>query len=236
MLIVEILPNLSGEFANNLELWHLSTMSSGQAWDEHYKNPFGITAKAYYGRDVWSLIESLPIESKPGEKFKYQSGTTQLLGMALIKTSGKPLSQLASDWLWKPLGAIHSAKWHTDENDMELAYCCFNSNVRDFARFGKLMLHQGNWEGQQLIDTSFVKLATSPVFVPFYGYSFWLDDSHGAKAFIQRGILGQYIITIPEHDLVIVRLGHARREPRPDHHPDDYHVIVEEVLQMVAEH
>lgn len=229
-----LLPELKGKYAHQLELWHLSTMSSGLDWDEQYKDPFSVTAKAYYGDDVEQLMNTLPIINEPGEVYNYQSGSTQLLGQCLIKATGKPLADLASEWLWKPLQAEHAAKWHTDSKGMELAYCCFNSNARDFARFGKMMLHQGNWNGTQILDSAFVQKATTPAVSPFYGYSFWLDDSHGTKVFYQRGILGQYIITIPDYNTVVVRLGHQRVPPADGQiHTDDFHVIVEEVLKTI---
>ena len=229
-----ILPKLQGTYSDQLELWHLSAMCSGLKWDEHYKNPFSVTAKAYYGDDVEQLMYTLPIENEPGKVHNYQSGSTQLLGMVLMKATGKNLSELAAEWLWKPLEAKRDAKWHTDEKGTELAYCCFNSNTRDFARFGKMMLHQGNWNGTQILDSTFVQMATKGVLVPYYGYSFWLDNSHGTSVFYQRGILGQYIITIPEHQIVIVRLGQERQEKGEDQHSKDFHVIVEEVLKQYA--
>ena len=227
-----LLPDLKGAHAGELELWHLSTMSSGLDWDEKYKDPFCVTAKAYYGPDVQKLMLALPIINEPGKEYNYQSGSTQLLGMCLIRATGKSLAELASEWLWKPLQAKHDAKWHTDDKGIELAYCCFNSDARDFARFGKLMMHHGNWNGTQILDSAFVDMATKPALVPYYGYSFWLDESHGTKIFYQRGILGQYIISIPEYHLEIVRLGrHAM--PQIDHHTEDFGVIVSEVLAMV---
>lgn len=230
--VKDILPGLKGARAGELELWHLSTMSSGLDWDEAYKNPFTITAKAYYGDHVKELMMTLSIIDTPGRFYNYQSGNTELLGMCVMKASGKSLADLASDWLWKPLQAQHDAKWHTDAQGTELCYCCFNSDARDFARFGRLMLHEGNWNGSQILDSSFVQMATKAVFVPYYGYSFWLDESHGTKVFAQRGILGQYIISIPEYNAVVVRLGrHAL--PKQNNAPEDFHVIVEEVLAML---
>lgn len=230
--VKDILPELKGAHAGELELWHLSTMSSGLQWEEAYKNPFAITAKAYYGDHVNELMLTLPIADEPGKFFNYQSGNTELLGMCVMKVTGKSFSELASEWLWKPLQAQHDAKWHTDPQGTELCYCCFNSDARDFARFGKMMLHQGNWNGTQILDSSFVKLATTPALAPEYGYSFWLDESHGTKVFAQRGILGQYIITIPEYNLVIVRLG-RHSLPKLNKAPEDFHIIVEQVLSMV---
>lgn len=226
----DFLPDLKGEFADELTLRHLTTMTAGLEYNEHYTNPFDITAKTYYGPDVTKLMmEEVPVISKPGS-FEYQSGATQILGLAVMKATGKSLSEYASEKLWKPMGANHAAEWHLDnEHGVELAFCCFNSNARDFARFGKLMQDHGRWNGTQILDSSFVAMATQPHAEPFYGHSFWIDDSYGTHIFYQRGILGQYIISIPEHDLIIVRLGHQRGE-NINMHPADFRVIVEEVL------
>ncbi len=228
-----LLPELKGKYADSLELWHLSTMSAGLQWDESYDNPFTVTAKAYYGNHLRELMLSLPIVDAPGKVYNYQSGSTQLLGMCVMQATGKSLSQLASEWLWKPLQAEHSAQWHTDAQGTELCYCCFNSDARDFARFGKMMLHHGNWNGVQVIDSGFVDMATKPALAPFYGYSFWLNDTHGTKVFYQNGFLGQYIITIPEYNLVVVHLGHRTVEPDNDADPADLGAMVDGVLGMV---
>ena len=230
--VKDILPELKGAHAGELELWHLSTMSSGLEWDEAYKNPFAVTAKGYYGDDVVKLMMTLPIKDEPGKFYNYQSGNTELLGMCIMKASGKTLAELASAWLWKPLQAQHDAKWHTDPQGTELCYCCFNSDARDFARFGRMMLHHGNWNGTQILDSSFVDMATKGALAPYYGYSFWLDNTHGTKVFAQRGILGQYIISIPEYNTVIVRLG-RHCLPKKGVAPEDFHIIIEQVLSML---
>ncbi len=229
---VNTLLPLTGAHAPGLELWHLSTMSSGLDWNEAYTNPFCVTARAYYGKDIKKLMLSLPIKDEPGKVFNYQSGSTELLGLCLIKATGKSLAQLASEWLWSPLQAEHDAKWHTDANGIEHAYCCFNTNARDFARFGKLMLHQGNFNGTQILDTAFVQLATAPALASNYGYSFWLYNTKGVKVFYQWGILGQYIITIPQYNLVIVRLGHHNLPEVNNDHNQDFAEIVDGVLEM----
>ena len=202
-------------------------------WDESYDNPFTVTAKAYYGNHLRELMLTLPIVDAPGKTYNYQSGSTELLGLCIMKATGKSLSDLASEWLWKPLQAEHEAQWHTDPQGTELCYCCFNTDAHDFARFGKMMLHHGNWNGTQILDSSFVDMATKPALAPFYGYSFWLNTTHGTKIFYQNGFLGQYIITIPEYNLVIVRLGRHSMEPDNDYGPPDFNIIVDEVLAMV---
>jgi len=231
---IKYLPELKGEFAEEVTLRNLSTMTAGLDFNEHYSNPFDITAKLYYGPDVEKLMmEEVPVSEKPG-LYEYQSGATQLLGLALIKATGKPLAEYASEKLWKPLGASHSAEWHVDTEDgKELAFCCFNSNARDFARFGQMLLQKGNYNGLQILDSAFVEMATVPFVEPFYGHSFWLCDDYETPIFYQRGILGQYIIVFPEHNLVVVRLGHERRGNDRDHSVD-FRVIVEEVLKGLS--
>lgn len=234
--VKDFLPELQGEFANELTLRHLCTMTAGLDFNEHYTNPFDITAKMYYGPDVEKLmLEEVPVHKQPGlNSFEYQSGATQLLGLSLMRATGKSEAEYASEKLWKPLGAKHSAEWHLDaENGKELSFCCFNSNARDFARFGQMMLQRGNYNGEQILDSAFVDTATVPYAVPYYGHSFWMTDDYGPHIFYQRGILGQYIIVIPEHDLVIVRLGHMRLGSDM-HHSIDFRLIIEEVLEMLS--
>lgn len=230
--VKDYLPGLKGEFADELTLRHLSTMTAGLDFNEHYSNPFDITAKLYYGPDAEQLmLENVPVVSEAGT-YEYQSGATQLLGLAVMKASGRPLADYASEQLWKPLGAEHDAEWHVDGSGRELAFCCFNSNARDFARFGQMMLNHGAFNGQQILDSGFVAMAVQPFAVPFYGHSFWLYPDEGTQIFYQRGILGQYIITIPEYDLVVVRLGHVRLG-NDDNHSLDFKVIIREVLGMM---
>ncbi len=230
--VIKYLPGIQGPYRRDLKLKDLSMMAAGLQWDEGYSSPFGITAQAYYSSDVESLLyEKVPVVNQPGKEFNYQSGAPQLLGLVLSKATGKSVSEFASDELWKPLGASENAFWHLDrKNGNELTYCCFNSNALDFARFGKLLEHYGNWNGTQLLDSTFVATASSPGRVNHYGWSFWIDDRHLTKVYYMRGILGQYVIVIPEKDLVICRLG-KERLPNIGNHPADFKVIVEETLK-----
>src|SRR5204862_2239891 len=89
------------------------------------------------------------------------------------------------------------------------------SNARDFARLGSLYLHEGNWKGVQLLDTAWVKQATTPTHFPdaqtgladsSYGMQWWIGPGY----YYCRGILGQYIVVLPAEKMIIVRLGHDR--------------------------
>lgn len=229
-------PELTGVHVNSLELDHLAKMTAGLNWNEHYKNPFDITAQAYYGSDIKTLLaRKVQVSQVPGSNYEYQSGATQLLGLCLINATGKSLSTLAEDWLWGPLNAENPATWHLDsKGGNELAYCCFNSNARDFARFGKLLINHGQWEGESIIDSSFIAASTKGVMNDFYGRSFWLyQDEQAGDVFYMRGILGQYVIVVPKYDAVIVRLGH-RRLDNVNHHPAELPIYLKESLKMLG--
>lgn len=234
--VTNFLPELTGEFVQYLQLDHLAKMTAGLDWNEHYKNPFDITAQAYYGSDIKALMTSkVKVTGKPGSVYEYQSGATQLLGLCLIEATGKSLSALAQEWLWIPLQAEKNATWHLDsDRGTELAYCCFNSNARDFARFGKLLINHGNWEGKSILDSSFIAQSAQGEMNNFYGRSFWLyQDEQAGDVFYMRGILGQYIIVVPSYDAVIVRLGEQRLD-NVNHHPAELPIYLRESLKMLG--
>jgi CubicO group peptidase (beta-lactamase class C family) len=162
----------------------------------------------------------------PGTIFSYKSGEAQLLAMTLEKAVGEHLSDYASEKLWQPIGAEHPAYWSLDhKNGEEKAYCCFNSNARDFARLGELYLHGGNWKGKQIVDSAYVRQSVEPNklsdedgnTVDYYGYLWWLLPYKGHRIFYAQGLLGQYVIVIPDKNLIVVRLGSKRGDPKGDH-------------------
>ena len=234
----DFIPEYKKGLAANLTVGDLSSMSSGMKWTEDYKNVFGVTARAYVGSEsLVELIKSRPIIREPGRSFKYLSGDTQLLAMTIEKATGKKLSSLVYNWFWDPIGAENNALWQIDnlKSNNEKAYCCFNSNARDFAKFGKLFKDYGYWNGKQLLDSSFVKKATTKRFEksPHYGYGFWLGSYKGMKYFSMRGHLGQYVMVFPKENIIIVRLGKTNdKKTEADIIPQDQLIYIEEAIKM----
>ncbi len=211
----DFLPEFKEGEKAKLKIIDLLTMSSGSNWDESYINPLSVTAELYYGADAYKTATGVKIVKQPGSIHEYKSGDTQLLGLLLEKATGSSLSNYAAQKLWQPLGAAHPALWSTDhEAGNEKAYCCFNSNTRDFARIGKLMLDSGKWKGVPIIDSDYYARSITPCGITdntgkacdYYGYQWWIDPEH-KEIFYARGILGQYIIVIPSKKIIIVRLG-----------------------------
>ncbi|WP_430614318.1 serine hydrolase domain-containing protein [Flavobacterium sp. JP2137] len=234
------LPELEGAYKEQVTVGDLSSMASGLSWDEQYYSPLSIVTRAYFDKDLRKVMMGLSISGEPGKHFEYKSGDTELLAMVLEKAVKKPLAEYVSEKFWKPMGAENDALWQIDhEGDgIEKAYCCIASNARDFARFGKLYKQHGQWEGQQLLDSVFVAKSIQPRFPdsPEYGYGWWLNNYRNKTMFYMRGHLGQFVIVIPEDDIIIVRLGHLKGLETPeDAHSKDFYIYVDETYQMLAQ-
>ena len=239
--VCDFIPEFSvGENAK-ITIKYLLTMSSGLNWDENYHNPIGQTAEAYYGNNLGELVLGLEAIDPPGQVFKYHSSCTQLLAFVVEEATGKTISEYTSEKLWKPMGAKHPALWNVDKkNGDEKAFCCINSNARDFARLGKLYMHNGNWNGLQIIDSSYTKEATSSATLldeegernVNYGYQFWIAKRKGMNIYYARGLWGQYVICIPEKDMIVVRLGRNYGKYLEDGHHDDFYAFIDAALEM----
>jgi CubicO group peptidase (beta-lactamase class C family) len=233
----DFLPEFKNGDEAKLTIKNLLTMSSGINFDEDYVNPFAYPGAAYYGSDIKELTYKYKVKDEPGKTFKYLSGNSELLGFVLEKATGKKVSDYASEKLWQPLGAKNSAFWSLDhEGGMEKTYCCFNTNALDFARIGKLFLDSGKWNGKQIVSKEYVLNSIKPAELiddfgkknQKYGYSWWLIPNYkGHDIFYARGLLGQYILCIPDKKMVVVRLGNKKEKilPGQDHSIDVFYYI-----------
>lgn len=236
--VKDFLPWLQGAYADVVTVGNLATMSSGLKWKEDYENLLTITPRTYITRDIVGVMKTLPIETPPGERFVYQSGSTQLLSLVLTAATGETISDLVRRYFWNPLGAHADANWRLDasEKGVEKSYCCFNSNARDFARFAALFKNGGVWNGKQLINADYVQKSITPQFEngQDYGYGWWLGAHMGKRFYSMRGHNGQYVIVFPEDDVIVVRLGRAQLPDLPGvRHSADYLGYMEEAFAML---
>jgi CubicO group peptidase (beta-lactamase class C family) len=237
--VSDFFPEFNQGTSANMTVGDLSSMASGLDWDESYYSPFSITTRAYFDDDLNKVILGLKGLDEPGQAYKYLSGNTQLLAMCIEKATGKSLADYVAENFWNPMGAENEAFWQTDhEGGIVKAYCCFASNARDFARFGKLYKQHGKWNGQQIIDSAFIAKSTTPRFEasPEYGYGWWLSNYKNKNIFYMRGHLGQYVMVIPQDDLIIVRLGNQhQKSTKGSPHSDDFFVDIDETYKMLAQ-
>lgn len=239
----EVVGNYVPHFKTNglekIRIKDLLTMSSGTSYQESDKSYFSLNAKAYYGDDLVAMVEQMAAKEPAGVNWQYRSGDTQVLGLVVEKAFGKDISTLVSEKFMQPMGAESDALWLLDGNKKhEKAFCCFNGIARDYARFGELMLTNGNWKGKQLVPETYMKEALRPALqlkdpdengnpVDFYGYQFWIvNHPNGLKVPSMNGLFGQYVYAIKEKNVVIVRLGESK-VTTPIHHyqPENFTYI-----------
>jgi len=231
--VSDFFPQFTDYNGRVLTIRHLLTMSAGVDFEEAYSSPFSPTTKLYYGNNLQQVTFGMKQIEEPGVNFVYQSGVTQLLTFIVEKATGHTISEYVSQKLWTPMQAEENALWSLDKKEgIEKAYCCFNSNARDFARFGQLILNNGRWNDKQLISASYISEAITPdttlIFKEYdemntcYGFQFWHLTYDGMSIPYLRGILGQYVFAIPDRNAVVVRLGKKRSENRSSqHYPAD---------------
>ena len=241
--VANYIPEFKENNKQNITIRHLLMMSSGLDWDEGYASLFSPVTESYYGTDLYKQITALKYKEPSGKYWEYKSCDTQLLGFILEKAIGKTLSDYCSEKIWTPVNAVHIALWSLDKMDgHEKAYSAFNSNARDFARLAKLYLQMGNWNGVQIIDSSFILASITPNSLidpdtkqpnTIYGYQCWQTQIDSHNIFYMRGILGQYVIAVPDMNMIIVRLG-KKRSTGEDGIPNDYPVIIREAIKMFS--
>ena len=242
------LPEFAQGDKSRITIKHLLMMSSGLDWDESrsYKNLvsvfFSDIMEGYYGNNLYKLSTSTQAAEAPGVYFDYKSGDTQLLSFVIEKATGKCVSEYFGEKLWQPLGAENDALWCLDDKGKEKAFCCINSNARDFAKLGKLMLNKGWYNGMQILDTNYIKSSTTPnrlidKYFPenktdYYGYQTWVIPNYkGQNIIYLRGTLGQLIIIIPEKNIIIVRLGENQGDRIGNHYAQTL-LYIDEVNKM----
>ena len=236
--LTDYFPAFNESNGSNVTLSDLSTMSSGLVWEENYKDLMGITAQAYVTKDLNKLMMGSKFSGMSGDKFKYLSGNTQLLAMAIEKANNSTIPELTYKWLWDPMGAKNDALWMIDskEKNMTKAYCCLSSNAKDFAKVGLVYKNFGKINKQKIIDSSFVSMSIKPRFNsnPIYGYGLWVGKQNNIDFFSLRGHQGQYVIVIPKEDVIIVRLGKRKsRGSDLNNHPSDFNLYITESLNIL---
>ena len=243
--VMKYIPEYNRGRQKDITIRNLLTMSAGMDWDEAYASLFSVTTHGYYGNDLYKLIMGLDIVDTPGVQYSYRSGETQLLSFVLEAATGETISKYAEKKLWQPMMAGQDAFWLLDKKDGdEKSFCCFHTTARDAARFGRLMLNMGNWNGRQLVSRKYMEEALAPASylkdqwgkdpLTYYGYQTWIMNYNGERCPYFRGMLGQYIIAIPSKNAVVVRLGHKRSREYVKELTTDiirYMEIAEKILQ-----
>ena len=222
-------PGLANTEYGGTSLRALLHMSSGVAFTENYDGTDDITRLSRdlfveSGKDaVASVAQFNTRVAPPGTRWHYASSETEILGLVLRAAVGQPVADYLGERIWQAIGTEADASWVTDGTGQEVTYCCFNAVLRDYARLGRLLAHDGAWEGRQLIPRQWLLDATTVrpedawlapgTATPYFGYGYqtWLFPGE-QRRFALIGIRGQIIFVDPASKLVMVHTA-VRRKP-----------------------
>ena len=219
----EYITEESDPMKKEISLKHLLTMSAGFMWNDR-----GPSMWNWYSSSNWlkSAIQ-LPLENHPGDVFNYNSSTSHLLSIILTKSTKTSTLDFAKKNLFDPLG-MQSAFWREDPQGYHIGGFGLGLSTRDLAKIGFLYLNNGYWDGQSIVSEYWVKESTDkqiqafrhPIYGAFdYGYQWWVKNIDGCNSFRAWGRRGQFIVVVPELDLVIV----VTSETAQPHPPTSIH-------------
>ena len=210
---------------SEITIQDLLRMSSGIRYVE-FSFLHGDDAKTYYYPDLRSLaLEHTEVVGEPGSAFLYNNYHPLLLGLILERAIGVPVAEYLQEKIWKPLGMEYPGSWSLDSTDTEFPKMESGINARaiDFARFGRLYLNQGAWQGRQIVPAEWVanstrmqRVADRGAYHPKdfdlpsaklrYGYMWWgICRGEDDCDFAAEGNLGQMIYLSPRSKLIMVK-------------------------------
>lgn len=204
-----------GTLHDSITIADMLTMRGGLDWDEQsvpYTDPTNNCAIMEQSDHWVDYIVQQPMDTLPGTTFNYNGGMTVLLGKIIEIRSGMPLAQWAEEKLFKPLG-IHEYYWKkSPAGELDTEGGLYLS-THDFAKFGLLMRNKGKWNGQQLINSQWMKTSLSPLVkvddYHNYGYQWWQFhyDAEDYRIEFAGGYGDQFLFWNEEKDLLIVTHG-----------------------------
>lgn len=222
--IVKYVPELKGTGYDGVTIKQALLMRSGTNWDERYdfakETPMSRLHNAAIVENRIRFTDAaldLKRAHPPGEFFNYSTVETGVLGWVLTRAVKRPLEDYMADRWWKRAGTQSHGFWLADGppgvgravNGMG-----FNAVLRDYARFGLMILHEGKINGQQLVSSAWVREATrpqgtepiAPGATRGYQYQWWtFTDS---EAFAAMGLQGQFTYIDPATNTVVVKLSY----------------------------
>lgn len=207
--------SLVGSGYEGVSIKNVLQMSSGVAFNEDYGDFYSDINR--WGRDFSlgnsqdAFAATLKNDIEPGTVNHYVSINTHVLGMVLTQATGRSITDYMQEKLYNPMGMEHDGLWIIDGQGMEMALGGLNLTLRDFAKLGSLYLHDGTFNGQQIVPASWVadsRTMDQPHLLPGndfgYGYQWWMVGGDSGE-FMAMGVYGQYIYINPETNTVIVK-------------------------------
>lgn len=213
--IGKYIPEFRGTELENIPIRACLQMASGIDFDEDM-DMSGFSLRTLMGMPAMKVISKYGVQEEPYTYRRYLSINTEILGKVITNATGYSLARYMEEKLWKKIGVAHDAYW-TLSNGTELAMGGLSVSLRDYARFARLYLNGGSYEGEQILSKDWVKdsVDISAAYARpganqdaynaiGYGYQWWVPEGEEGE-FMAIGVYGQWIYVNPTKQVIIVK-------------------------------
>lgn len=210
------LPEWEHDARKDITYSNLLQMNSGLDWEEDYFKISDVTKMLYLESNMGRSQIDKPLVGTPGQSWNYSSGTTNLLAGPLMRSQFSHYQDYLDFWYTELLDKIgmHSALVETDIAGNYVGSSYAWATTRDWAKLGLLYMHKGNWNGEQVLDSTWINYTSTPTNTSEgnYGAHFYLNaEGHFPNVprdlFYCSGFQGQFVFILPSKGLTIVRMG-----------------------------
>ena len=210
-----LFPEWENDERSKITLNNLLQMNSGLEWNEDYNTMSDVTKMLFLAKDMTKSQKEKPLTGEPNNSWNYSSGTTNLVS-GYIRNQFKTHQEYLDFWYAELIDKIGMSSMliETDLSGNYVGSSYGWATPRDWAKFGLLYLHKGNWNGEQLLNEAWINYTATPTNGSNgeYGAHFWLNaggvyPNAPKDIFSCNGYQGQRVFIIPSKDMVIVRMG-----------------------------
>ena len=221
--VTEYIPELKRKdpMWQKLTVRHLLDMQSGLDFDDTYElnlkgfKRLNAMAKLNYGHNVFAQVKGLKFRNEPGTEHRYESMTSQILGLVIERASGKPFAEYLSEKVWKPLQMESPGLINIDSRKTHVAHTFggIAITMRDLAKIGRLYLNYGMWDGRRIVSEEWIHRSTDydtgndGYHFNWYNLSSVGDTDAEYPGYYALGIGQQVLYVNPHKNLIMVRIG-----------------------------
>ena len=210
------IPEFVGTELEDIPIKACLQMASGIDFDED-TDMSGFSLRTLLGTPAMKVIAKYGVQEAPYTYRRYLSINTEILGQIIKNATGQGLGAYMEEKLWKRIGAEQDAYW-TLSNGTELANGGLSISLRDYARFARLYLHEGVYDGEQVLSKDWIR-DSMDIRADYskpganhdgynaigYGYQWWVPEGDRGE-FMAIGVYGQFLYVDPIERVIIVKV------------------------------